>query len=168
MLSGPNSSRHSTRTPAGGFAYRSRTLFQVNGSPRSAGRARATFAISARGSGSIRRGRPPPGRGSKAAKPSALKAWINSATRVALARWSSAICDTLWPWNEANSSIARCCTIGLRLRLASLRRWAASPSLSSRTKSTARRPIATSSGREAHGRASRECDYLPSVMNRGG
>jgi hypothetical protein len=36
-----------------------------------------------------------------------LKAWISSATCVALARNIDAIWVTLWPWNDANSSIAR-------------------------------------------------------------
>jgi hypothetical protein len=44
---------------------------------------------------------------------------MSSATCVALAWNISAICDTLWPWNEANSSIARCCTVGFLLRRAS-------------------------------------------------
>jgi hypothetical protein len=43
-------------------------LQPVNGSSTSVGRARATFTISARWSGSIRRGRPPPPRGSRQAK----------------------------------------------------------------------------------------------------
>ena len=129
-------------------------LQEVKGAPRSAGRARATFTIAARCSASIRRGRPPPLRGSRAAKPCSLKAWMSSATWVALARCIRAICGTLWPWNEANRSIARCCVVGFLLRRASWRRWSASPSLSSRMNNSGRRATATSCAREAHGRAS--------------
>lgn len=52
---------------------------------------------------------------------------MSAATWVALAANSSAIWLTLWPWNEANRSIARWRTTAFGPRFERWRRWAASP-----------------------------------------
>ena len=89
-----------------------RTLQWVNGRPSFSGRVVAVVTMNATSSSLIRRGRPPAHRGSSAASPFSLNAWITSRTVSSSAATSRAIAGTGVPDADAMMIIARRTRIG--------------------------------------------------------
>ena len=79
----------------------------MNGWPSFSGRVLAAVTITSMSPSLIRRGRPPAHRGSSAASPLALNAWITSRTVSSSAATSRAIAGTRVPDAEAMMIIAR-------------------------------------------------------------
>ena len=79
----------------------------MNGWPSFSGRVLAAATMTSMSSSLIRRGRPPAHRGSSAASPLALNAWITSRTVSSSAATSRAIAGTSVPDADAMMIIAR-------------------------------------------------------------
>ena len=121
-------------------------LHVVNGIPACCGGVRATRQISSRMWGPNLGGRPPLHFGSSAANPWVLNAWITSRAYCGLAANIAAASAALRPWTDASTIPARRSRTRSRAVLVILTSRSASSGVSSRTKTSGRRGMPTTSG----------------------